>query len=64
MMDDAGPVELDPTARISALSAVERTLKPYGISMLPQSAKQAAEDARAKDTAPRDDSPEKEKVQG
>lgn len=64
MMDDAAPVELDPTARISALSAVERTLKPYGISMLPQSAKQAAEDARAKDTAPGDDSPEKEKVQG
>lgn len=64
MMGDAAPVELDPTARISALSAVERTLKPYGISMLPQSAKDAADEARTKDAGAEDDSMEKEKVPG
>lgn len=64
MMGDAAPVELDPTARISALSAVERTLKPYGISMLPQSAKDAADDARTKDAGAEDDNMEKEKVPG
>lgn len=67
MMGEAAPVELDPKARISALSAVERTLKPYGISMLPQSAEEAADDARAegarsKNTPSGGEMPEREKV--
>ena len=64
MMRDAAPVELDPTARISAVSAVERTLKPYGTSMLPQSAAKAADQARAEDAGQADSTSETEKVQG
>lgn len=45
MLRDASPVELDGPARISAVSMVERTLKPYGISMLPKTVKEAADAA-------------------
>lgn len=63
MMGDASPVELDRNARISAVTAVERTLKPYGISMLPQSAEEAANAARALAKDQVNGETEEEKVQ-
>lgn len=63
MMGDASPVELDRNARISAVTAVERTLKPYGISMLPQSAEEAAATARALAKDQVNGETEEEKVQ-
>lgn len=63
MLGEEAPVELDKRARISAVSAIQRTLKPYGISMLPQSAEEAAVAARSTEAAPQDKEEAKEKVQ-
>ena len=45
LRQDAG-VEGDTSDRIAPVAMIERTLKPYGISMLPKSAKDAAADAQ------------------
>jgi hypothetical protein len=39
--------EGDVGDRIAPVTMIERTLKPYGISMLPKSAEEAAKDAQA-----------------
>lgn len=40
-------LDTDTSPRIAPVQMLDRTLKPYGISMLPQSAEDAADDARA-----------------
>jgi hypothetical protein len=54
-------VDADSSTKIAPVAMIERTLKPYGISMLPKSAEQAADAARTqnaakqvKDRAPRE----------
>ena len=44
-------VDVDASTRIAPVQMLERTLKPYGISMLPKSAEEAAKDARSTQAA-------------
>lgn len=44
-------IEGNATDRIAPVTMIERTLKPYGISMLPKSAEDAAAEARADQAA-------------
>ncbi len=44
--------ELQAGARVAPVTMIERTLKPFGISMLPNSAEEAAADATAEQAKP------------
>jgi hypothetical protein len=58
MLNAEAGVDGDARDRIAPVSMIERTLKPYGISMLPKSAEEAAAEAKADQFDGADPTPE------